>query len=486
MSQSRLLNQTIRCNNPSCPAKASKLFRNQKGINHHFGKSPACSQYFEWEQRVYLTRNEPQFTYAKQPPTRLTRSSTQSLPDDSDEDDADMPPLEEFDMDDNSFGVPSLDCEPMLHPHPEEDINNKPAATMPATQVVHRPPNVYDPSKPDNSTSFRQWVRDWISWSNYSNAKKEESADTTAYLADNLWMLHHLLDDPNFGPGWSMIPKSERAEIALLDRLNKIKGCPLSLYDDVISWAREHLQSDSDIDSDQNIIPLLRNRDRCMKHFESCAHAEVARPETVTIQLEESEGKVNLTKIPFLATLYGMLTDVQLMQDRCLLMNGPSPYSDPDKKPPIFDDFNTGSRYVDAHFNLKQDDIDYPLGIINFIDASVFDRGDRLSTEMVFFTILLLNRETRNKSHAWRSLGSIPNFHRVNHKCADQKVIDYHQLLGVLLEDIKLLQQTTAGILWPLMYAGKFDMIRIKPYQLCVLSNHINFVCLVIHLDKMP
>ena len=90
---------------------------------------------------------------------------------------------------------------------------------------------------------------------------------------------------------------------------------------------------------------------------------------------------------------------------------------------------------------------------------------------MAAFTISLLNRETRNQSHAWRSLGSIPNFKRVDHKSADEKIIDYHQLLHELLKDIEFLQNNTKGMLWPLMFRGKFHMIRIKPYILCALGD---------------
>ena len=166
-----------------------------------------------------------------------------------------------------------------------------------------------------------------------------------------------------------------------------------------------------------------------------------------------------------------MLTDVELIQDNTLLLNGSSPYDDPPKVPPVYNDFNTGSRYIDSHYHLKKDDIDFPLGIINFIDGSVYDRGDRLSTEMVAFTISLLNRETRNKPHAWRSLGSIPNFKRVDHKGPDEKTIDYHHIMDKLLEDIRKVQTTTSGVLWPLMFNNKFYMIRLKPYQLCVLGD---------------
>ena len=166
-----------------------------------------------------------------------------------------------------------------------------------------------------------------------------------------------------------------------------------------------------------------------------------------------------------------MLTDVELIQDNTLLLNGETPYADPIKKPPMLDYFNTRSRYIDAHYHLKKEPIDFPLAIINFIDQSVYDRDDRLATEMVAFTISLLNRTIRNKSHAWRSFGSIPNFKRVDHKGADEKVIDYHLIMVKLLDDIHCVQSSTSGILWPLMYKNKFYMIRLKPYQLCVLGD---------------
>jgi hypothetical protein len=194
-------------------------------------------------------------------------------------------------------------------------------------------------------------------------------------------------------------------------------------------------------------------------------------PITEDFALDAADESVSLTTIPFLPSLYNMLTDVELVQDSTLLMNGDTPYAIPIEKPQIYNDFNTGSRYIDAHNHLKKDDIDFPLGIINFIDQSVFDKSDRLATEMVAFTLSIFNWPTRNRSHAWRSLGSIPNFKRVDHKTADEKVIDYHKVMVKLLKDIHIIQSTTSGVLWPLMYKNKFYMIRLKPYQLCVLGD---------------
>ena len=366
--------------------------------------------------------------------------------------------------------------------HTAPNTPTEPIAAPPCSQ---KPPNIYDPSDRNRTQTFLQWVNNWSDWGRARNQElskacpiRGEDGVIAAPIAleenlypDDLSLLEHLSTDPNFGPGWDSIPKSEQAEIALMERLNKIKGCPLSVFDDVVAWAKEHLQCESSIAALDNIIPLLRSREVCLSHFEIMAHAKPNLPVTKDFHLEACDGKVSLTKVTFLSSLYNMLTDVELVQDNTLLLNGDTPYANPIKKPPIYQDFNTGSRYIESHYHLKKDEIDVPLGIINFIDQSVYDRGDRLATEMVAFTLALFNRATRNQPHAWRSLGSIPNFKRVDHKSADEKAIDYHLIMVELLADIHTIQSSTSGVLWPLMYNKRFYMIRLKPYQLCVLGD---------------
>ena len=93
---------------------------------------------------------------------------------------------------------------------------------------------------------------------------------------------------------------------------------------------------------------------------------------------------------------------------------------------------------------------------MNFIDASNYDRGDRLSTEMVAYTLSLFNRSHRYQSSAWRSMGSIPSFKKTGHKSADQKVLDYHFILGNILKDLEILQ-SNGGLLFPLKWRGNIS-----------------------------
>jgi hypothetical protein len=90
--------------------------------------------------------------------------------------------------------------------------------------------------------TFLQWVKKWSEWSHECNSFLSKNCPhvdskgveihpsnrtTNLQHTDDLSLLDHLLTDPNFSSGWDSISKSEQAEIALMERLNKIKGCPL-------------------------------------------------------------------------------------------------------------------------------------------------------------------------------------------------------------------------------------------------------------------
>ena len=54
-----------------------------------------------------------------------------------------------------------------------------------------------------------------------------------------------------------------------------------------------------------------------------------------------------------------------------------------------YNDVNTGSRYRESYQYLKTEEIDFPLGIIPFVDQSVYDKSDPLSCEMFAYTLAL-------------------------------------------------------------------------------------------------
>ena len=67
--------------------------------------------------------------------------------------------------------------------------------------------------------------------------------------------------------------------------------------------------------------------------------------------------------MPYLGNLFNFLTNEELVNDDTLLLHGSTPYADPDfQEDYTINDFNTGTRYVNAWMYKKDDAIDFPLG----------------------------------------------------------------------------------------------------------------------------
>jgi hypothetical protein len=349
------------------------------------------------------------------------------------------------------------------------------------------PPKEFDPAtNAGGMSAYREWIRDWIKFDQGESFESVVKCPSVSEDPTQTTLLRMLYTDPNYSPGWSICSMSEKAEVGLMYILNKTKGCPLYIYDSIVKWAKEYLQPQSAADQhrvdkhfepksglhhDDNVLPLLRSRHQVLSHLEQWSNSKSMEPQTQTkFALLSTNRCVSLTTIPFCGSLYNLLTDDGHMQDCNLLINGKSPYDAPHPFPDNLNDINTGSRYIESYNHLKKSDIDFPLGILNFIDASNFDRGDRLSTEMVAYTITLFNRARRYQSSAWQSMGSIPNFKKTGHKSADQKVLDYHFILSFILGELESIQKC-GGLLFPLKWQGKYHMVRFIPYILALLGD---------------
>ena len=89
--------------------------------------------------------------------------------------------------------------------------------------------------------------------------------------------------------------------------------------------------------------------------------------------------------------------------------------------------------------------------IVFYLDELKLDSFGRMGLEPLVFTLLIFNRETRNKYCAWRTLGYLPNFEALFGNTSytpDDKANDYHFCLKYLLEDFVRLQKNKNGILW--------------------------------------
>jgi hypothetical protein len=395
---------------------------------------------------------------------------------DSDEEDGDvgLPPDSDEDPDDNEDDFDD-DLEDATEGDEEADHQDNAAENPRAPNIgtgsttFSKPPDVYDFSL-KNPLSPRQWVEQWYHWTN--SLTKESPDYHPSGLPDDVSLLKIYLEDPNYQHGWNIISAGERAEISLMNRLNGIKGCPLYVYDCIREWAKDSTQEDDDDLFGDHVINRLRSREQVLRTATKRAHTSTMEPSTNKILLEGCSKRVNLTSMSYIGNLYDQLTDQELVNDNTLLLNGPTPYDNPClDKDYVLNDFNTGTRYVEAWNYKKKSGIDFPLGEVFFVDKSVLDTNDRLSFEPVMHTNSLINCSARYKSSAWHNLGCLPQFKGLGHNDYEDKLNDYQTCLGVILQEYIELQQNKAGLLWPLSFGGKLYMIRFRPYVLTVLGD---------------
>jgi hypothetical protein len=336
-------------------------------------------------------------------------------------------------------------------------------------KMPSKPPDVYDFSS-DNSVSAREWVEQWYQW---TTSLTSESPDFhPSGLPDEVSLLQSYLNDPNYKPGWNVISQSERAEISMMNRLNNIPGCPLYAYDAVRDWGKESLWDDDEDSNSNHLIQRMRSREQVLKSSVERAHTAGMSPITTRVQLPGCGKSVYLTHMSYLGNFYHQLTDQDLVNDNTLLLNGKTPTDDPILEDDyVVDDFNTGTRYVNAWTNMKKTPIDFPLGEVFFVDKANLDMNGRLAFEPVMHTNSLINCSARYKSSAWHNLGCLPQLKGLGHCDYEDKLNDYHLCLGVILDDYIKLQTTKAGILWPLAYGDKLFMVRFRPYVLTVLGD---------------
>ena len=163
--------------------------------------------------------------------------------------------------------------------------------------------------------------------------------------------------------------------------------------------------------------------------------------------------KASVVKFNFHALLFDLLSDPQLIQRQNLVfnsmdINNPFECCDSD----FYGDFESSEYFRCTMRQYKINPKESVLcPIVFYLDELKLDSFGRMGLEPLVFTLLIFNRETRNKYCAWRTLGYLPNFEALFGNTSytpDDKANDYHFCLKYLLEDFVCLQKNKNGILW--------------------------------------
>ena len=227
--------------------------------------------------------------------------------------------------------------------------------------------------------------------------------------------------------------------VNLLNILKKAKA-PLYLFDQIFDWARHSVNSNSmDFGSNHMI-----NRMKAIQQLKDKYDLNVIEPIIKKIHLPGSNKSIELVVHSFKHSLYSLLNDKMLMQPKNLLLDPNNPYNSPIAN--CCGDVNTGSVFWAAKKEYIRHGKEVLCPIIFFIDKTHTDVNGRLCLEPIRFTLGIFNRETRNKPIAWRTLGYIYDQAQVITREKKNKVVDYHYMMEVILEEFKALQEHSMDI----------------------------------------
>ena len=227
-----------------------------------------------------------------------------------------------------------------------------------------------------------------------------------------------------------------KSAVNLLNILKKAKA-PLYLFDEILDWARKSVnQNDMDLGSNHMIT-----RTKAIQQLKEKYDLNIIEPRINHIQLPGSNAKIDLVVHSFKHSFYSLLNDKNLMQADNLLLDPDNPYNNPTSN--YCGDVNTGSVFLAARKEYIRHEKEVLCPIIFFIDKTHTDINGRLCLEPIRFTLAIFNRETRKKPIAWRTLGYIFDQAQVYAKEKKSKVVDYHYMMEVILEEFKALQTTS-------------------------------------------
>ena len=276
----------------------------------------------------------------------------------------------------------------------------------------------------------------------------------------------------NLGEHPSPVGKTSKVAIRLL-KLLKDANAPLYMFDELMSWAKEGASEGAFLPQRSHQIPT---RNRALKEAFARHNLTGFKPKEVDVLLPNAKIKVGVSTFDVEEVIRSLLTDPELMKDENLLFpnrddpfEAPPKWGDIDPLTHVIDDISTGKRYIDSyHYCCKIGGRDILCPILTFQDKTFTDNKGVLCQEPVLITLGIFNRETRNRTDAWRPIGFVPNMDLLElSKNTTEKMSDYHVIVEYIMSKFYDMQGKK-GFRWQFTYRGKkYDAVfRIPIYGL--------------------
>ena len=259
-------------------------------------------------------------------------------------------------------------------------------------------------------------------------------------------------------------PTNDLAKIDLMQTLNR-HGCPHTLYADIIKWAQHYngrpgfslFQKENGFEKRQTFLKKL------------AVKVGMTNLQPTMKVLSYSNGiKIPIATFNFRDQLLSLFRDEDLMNSKNLILGASSlsSSSSSDNISEVQDSmwYRTCCKYFNEKYG--EDSSRIVCGIILTIDKTHTDSKGKLCLEPVDFTLSIFNKNIRRKRKtAWRTLGFINDLSAgiYDEICQEEsnfqpmaginrlsksakKSIIYHQMLNIILDSLKTVQET--GLVW--------------------------------------
>lgn len=279
--------------------------------------------------------------------------------------------------------------------------------------------------------------------------------------------------------------KLEKEAVELLATLRK-KKCSLDTYNAVFEW---HLRAAGKLRPNETLSKSMAyiSRDVIMGRLrERYNYVGKMEPITKTVKLPHCKAKVPIVCHNPAYVLQSLLTDPRIKTEDYLFFND-DPFAPPPDDLDYIADLNTGLSYTATYKKLITGPNQILVPIVLYIDGAVTGQFASLSVTALKMALGITNRKYREKPHAWRSLGYVPEvskgLSRGRKICKesghmevefmnlmdgegdededegeeiddqyDCKAQDLHTILSTILEEYLPIQEQ--GIMWDFAYDG--------------------------------
>ena len=226
-------------------------------------------------------------------------------------------------------------------------------------------------------------------------------------------------------------------DLMCLDLFHMLRAsnAPMSLYDRIISWTREH-NNPADKYLLKNLLPrkgLIDEMNKRLNYNELYCH-----PRVTPVQL--SSGRIT-SVVTFSATdlILKIVNNKSLFNKDNILLDITDPFKLPDDGGNL-GEVNSGSWHKMAVEHECKRDRDLLMPWTFFIDGLKVDKFGKLTVEAVIGSCLWFKRNVRNRSSAWSVLGFVQDqklFRDFMSYVRDDKAQDYHDMIDHIFSEFR-------------------------------------------------